>query len=186
VAFVLIAVGVILFVTAYQGTTGTLGSMLVQDVIGTQGTKGFLYWAVAILVIGAIGYIQKLKGLSDAFVALLLLVLFIGNKGFFAKFNQALGTIGQGGAAAQTGAAANTTSFLLNGQPGQISTGIGAPVLQTPGMSVPFNILGSGGGLSSLGSSSDTGWFSVGSDSGSGWTDVDPSVSPGGWVDVPA
>lgn len=93
-AFVLILFGAILFVTAYQGTTGTLGSMLMQDLLGTQGKAGFVYWIVAIGVVGAIGYIKSLKGLSDAFIGLLLLVLFISNKGFFAKFNQAIASIG--------------------------------------------------------------------------------------------
>lgn len=39
------------------------------------------------MVIGAIGYIPKLKGISDAFLVLVLLVLFISNRGFFNSFN---------------------------------------------------------------------------------------------------
>lgn len=93
-AFVLVLAGLVLFVTALQGTANQLGTMLVQDVFGTQGNRGFLYWVVAIAVVGAIGYVKSLKGLSDAFLALLLLVLFLNNKGFFAQFNSAIGQIG--------------------------------------------------------------------------------------------
>lgn len=171
-AFVLIAMGVVLFVTAYQGTTVTLGSMLVQDVIGTQGNKGYLYWAVAILVVGAVGYIQKLKGLSDAFIGLLLLVLFISNQGFFAKFNQALAAIGGKAATASVSATSNAPNLLGTGT--TLNTGsllggnnLGNPLLQSPGMSVPFNILGTEGSGTTPG----------------GWTITTP-ISPGGWTDT--
>lgn len=85
--FILIIVGVLLFVTAIRGTTGQLASMLAQDVFGTQG---FVVWFVAVIVVGAIGYIKPLKGLSDAFLLLLIIVLFLSNRGFFAQFNAAI------------------------------------------------------------------------------------------------
>jgi hypothetical protein len=137
-AFILILAGLVLFVTAYQGTTGQLGSMLVQDVFGTQGQGGFIYWIVAIGIVGAVGYIKSLKGLSDAFIGLLLLVLFISNKGFFAKFNAALGQIG-GTASGYSGQKILTFGGATT-QPSYLSPG----VLTAPGVSVPFNITGTG------------------------------------------
>ena len=93
--FVLIAIGLLLIVIAFNGTQDQFFSLLKGDLTG-QGN--FFYWVVSILVIGAIGYIPKLKGISDAFLVLVMLVLFISNKGFFNQFNAQLktGTSGTG------------------------------------------------------------------------------------------
>lgn len=95
--FVLIIVGVFVFVSAIRGTYTQLAKLLVGDLTG-QGS--FLYWFVAILVVGAIGYVEPMKKLSDAFLLLLVMVLIIGHKGFFAQFNSALQQISQNTAAA--------------------------------------------------------------------------------------
>lgn len=97
--FVLIIVGLIVFVAAIRGTIGTLGSLLYGDF---TGSNSFLYWAVSILVIGAVGYIKALKGLSDSFILLLVIVLFLSNRGFFAQFTNALRNIATPQGAAQS------------------------------------------------------------------------------------
>jgi hypothetical protein len=97
--FVLIIIGAVLFVSAIQGTTGQLGTLVKGDITG-QGS--FIYWFIAILIIGAIGYIPSLKKLSDAFLVLLLLVLFIANKGVFAQFNSAIKQVTAGTSTAAT------------------------------------------------------------------------------------
>lgn len=79
--FALIFVAAILIVTGFRGTTSDFLSTFAGDV------KGFLIWIVVIGVIGGIGYVPGMKKLSDAFLALVLLVLFLTNKGFFANFN---------------------------------------------------------------------------------------------------
>lgn len=86
--YVLLIVGAVLFLTAVQGTTRQLGSMLVADIFGASG---YLYWAVAVLVIGAIGYIKPLRGLTNVFLLLLIVVLFLkAGTGFFDRFSAAL------------------------------------------------------------------------------------------------
>jgi hypothetical protein len=97
--FVLIIVGVFVFVSAIRGTYTQLAKLLVGDLTG-QGS--FLYWFVAILVVGAIGYVEPMKKLSDAFLLLLVMVLIIGHKGFFAQFNSALQQISQNNTQATT------------------------------------------------------------------------------------
>jgi len=87
--FVLIAVGLLLIVVAFRGTQDQFFSLLKGDL---TGSNNFFYWVVSILVVGAIGYIPKLKGVSDAFLVLIMLVLFISNKGFFSQFNAQLKT----------------------------------------------------------------------------------------------
>lgn len=50
------------------------------------GPNNFIYWGIALWIIGAAGYYKPLKPLSNAFLGLVILVLFIANRGFFQKF----------------------------------------------------------------------------------------------------
>lgn len=54
------------------------------------GKNNFVYWVVSILIVGALGYIKPLQPVSRAFMLLIVIVLFISNKGVFAQFNAAL------------------------------------------------------------------------------------------------
>ena len=54
------------------------------------GKNNFVYWVLSILIVGAIGYIEPLKPISRAFLLLIVIVLFLANKGVFEQFNQAL------------------------------------------------------------------------------------------------
>jgi hypothetical protein len=56
------------------------------------GPNNFIYWGIALFIIGAAGYYKPLKPLSNAFLALVILVLFFSNKGFFAKFMEQIGS----------------------------------------------------------------------------------------------
>jgi hypothetical protein len=87
--FILIMFGVLLILVGYQGTQVQFFGLLKGDF---TGSGNFVYWVVSILIIGGIGYVPKLKSLSDSFLVLVLLVLFISHKGFFAQFNQQIGT----------------------------------------------------------------------------------------------
>lgn len=64
--------------------------MLAED---TFGSGGFVYWFIAIMVVGAIGYIKALKSLSDAFIVLIVLSLILSHKGVFQQFQNALKSI---------------------------------------------------------------------------------------------
>lgn len=82
--FILLGVGILLVVLAVKGTQRQFFKLLVGDF---TGSGNFIYWVVAILVIGAVGYIPKLKALSNSFLVLVMLVIFLSNKGFFNSFN---------------------------------------------------------------------------------------------------
>jgi hypothetical protein len=56
------------------------------------GPNNFIYWGIALFVIGGAGYYKPLKPLSNAFLGLVILVLFISNRGFFVKFMQQIRT----------------------------------------------------------------------------------------------
>jgi hypothetical protein len=77
--FVILAFGVVLVVAGVRGTQGALFTLLKNDL------TGFAPWFVAILFIGALGYIKPIKPITDAFMVLLIVVLFLSNGGFFAK-----------------------------------------------------------------------------------------------------
>lgn len=97
--FAFLIVGLVLIITGVKGTSKDLLTLLKGDI---QGTNGYLYWLVAILAVGSVGYIPSLKTVSRAFLVLILVALVLkeGNPqsaggGFFAQFTAALKQISQ-------------------------------------------------------------------------------------------
>jgi hypothetical protein len=86
--FVMLIVGVLLIVAGVRNTQGTLFTLLKSDFSG-QGS--FIPWIVAIAAIGGLGYIKPIRPITTAFLALVILVMFLSNGGFFDKFVQATG-----------------------------------------------------------------------------------------------
>ena len=72
--FVLIVAGIVLLIAAVRNTQGQLFYLVQGDFIGPNN---FIYWLLSILIIGAIGYVPRLKPISDAFLILVILVLFL-------------------------------------------------------------------------------------------------------------
>jgi hypothetical protein len=88
--FVLIVTGVILLIAAIRNTQQSLFLLLANDF---TGKNNFVYWFLSILIIGAIGYIPKLKPVSDGFLILIILVLFLRKgTGFFDMFSKQVNT----------------------------------------------------------------------------------------------
>lgn len=92
--FALLMIGIVLVTVAVRNTQDVFIALLKNDFSG-QGN--FFYWVAALLIIGMIGMIPKLKPVSDAFLLLILLALFLtrGNPsmpggGFFNEFLAAL------------------------------------------------------------------------------------------------
>ena len=111
--FALLAIGLLLVIAAYNNTQTVLASQLKKDF---SGNTGFIYWIAAVLIIGVIGYIKPMQTVSRAFLALILVVIFLTNSGFFAQFNSALSgsatapAAGDGSAASGANAGGNTNS----------------------------------------------------------------------------
>ncbi|HEY6018433.1 MAG TPA: hypothetical protein VIY48_00580 [Candidatus Paceibacterota bacterium] len=85
--YALIIAGIVLTVAGVRNTQGELYSLLINDF---TGQKSFVWWSLSILGVGAVGYVQGLRPLSNAFLALLFIVLIIANKGVFQQFTEAL------------------------------------------------------------------------------------------------
>jgi putative exporter of polyketide antibiotics len=84
--FFLLITGTVLIIAAARGTHKDLFRLLEGDF---TGPRNFVYWFVSILLIGMIGYIPKLKPLSDGFLVLLIIVIFLKKgTGLFDMFNE--------------------------------------------------------------------------------------------------
>lgn len=86
----LVLLGVLFLTAAVRGNkcNGQQCSDLLFTTLKSDftGPNNFIYWGLALFIIGAAGYYKPLKPLSNAFLGLVILVLFISNKGFFQKF----------------------------------------------------------------------------------------------------
>lgn len=79
-----------MIITGARGTYSQFGNQLAGEF---QGTNNFTYEALAIFVVGAVGYIPAMQTISRWLLAFILLVILLGNKGgngFFTQFNAAL------------------------------------------------------------------------------------------------
>lgn len=79
----LIGTGLVLVLTGLNGNAANLYSLVASDF---KGPNSFVYWMLAILVLGALGYIRGLENLSKLFLVLVIVVLFLDNGGFFTQF----------------------------------------------------------------------------------------------------
>jgi hypothetical protein len=127
VPFVLIAFGLILSVAGARGTQSNLFTLLKGDFTGNQS---FIWWFLSILGIGALGYIKDLRAFSNAFLALVLVVLILaqnknGNN-LFSNFINAIKS-GTGGAATPATVTAND-----NAATAPSVTGLNINLLNTP------------------------------------------------------
>ena len=82
----LIVAGLVLMVAAVRNSQGTFYTQLAKDV------PGFYRLAIAIVAIGLIGYIGKLKPVSVALMGLFLIsILELNGTNFFSKISQTVG-----------------------------------------------------------------------------------------------
>lgn len=110
--FALIGFGLLLTIAGARNSQDHLFSLLWGDFTGKDS---FLYWVAAIGAIGGIGYVQALRPLSHAFLALIFVVFVLAEhkKGhsFFADLQAALGTAGE-----NSGGGSNTNSTMQDTQ----------------------------------------------------------------------
>lgn len=85
--YALIIAGIVLTVAGVRNTQGTLFTLLKNDF---TGSNSFIWWTISIIGIGAVGYVPDLRKLANAFLALVLIVLLLANRGVFQQFVNAL------------------------------------------------------------------------------------------------
>lgn len=106
----------ILFVAAYRNQLGYLATNASQDIVGASK------WIAAMVAIGVIGLIPKARPISNALYFLVILVLFVANKGIFAniKSGQAFKPVSPPQAPPVPG---TTTAAAPAAPPGEKTTG---------------------------------------------------------------
>jgi len=104
--FALIVAGLLMIVTGGRGTYAQFATQVAKDFTGPVG-QNFTYWLVALGAVGAVGYIKPLQTVSRLFLVLIIIAIFLSNKGFFAQFTSALA---QGPVAPLAPASAGQTS----------------------------------------------------------------------------
>lgn len=84
--YALILIGVVLVITAAQNTYAQFAQQLQSD------AGGFAKFAVAIGIVGAAGYVEDLRGISRAFMGLIVLSIILANgkNGLFANLQNAV------------------------------------------------------------------------------------------------
>lgn len=75
--------GVILAVAGIRGKQDDLLAALRDDF---TGEGGFFVWVIAIAVLVGLTSVNKIKPVANAFLGLVIIVMLLSNRGFFAKF----------------------------------------------------------------------------------------------------
>jgi hypothetical protein len=84
---ILILIGVYCIVVAGNDNGEALQQQIVNDF---TGSNNFLEWMLALLLIGALGFVPKLKPFADTFLALIIVAIFLSKgTGFFAQLTKA-------------------------------------------------------------------------------------------------
>jgi hypothetical protein len=126
--FALTTIGLFMIVIGFQDTYKQAGTLIAGDL---TGKNNFIYWIAAMGIVGGLGYIKGLENFSRALLALVLVVIFLSNKGFFAQLSsslssgtsQAPATIGanlQGGSSGSS--VSSSTSGGVSGILGDVGT----------------------------------------------------------------
>jgi Na+/serine symporter len=129
--FLLSIIGIVLIVSAYQNTYKQLGSLIANDF---TGSGNFLYWMIAVLVVGSIGYYSSgSQTVSRLFLVLILIGILVSNKS--ASVISSIipqiqsGTTKQTSASSTSGSVNSDVTGFASGFLNGINQGIGSSIL---------------------------------------------------------
>jgi hypothetical protein len=91
--FLLVVIAILLIVTGARGTYPQLAQLLKSDFTGSHN---FGNWIIAFGAVGLVGYVPDLQKFSRMFLTLLMVALFLSERGFFTRFQQAIAGGGSG------------------------------------------------------------------------------------------
>ena len=114
----LVIIGMILLVAGIRDNVGNLGRLVAADF---SGPNNFFYWAVSVIIVGAIGYFPALRNPSRAFLILILLVMVLSNRGFFTELQKAVSSVQAPQPTGQTASQAQVAASGGGGIAGAVS-----------------------------------------------------------------
>ena len=130
--FVFLFIGFVIIAVAIRNTYSQLGALLSKDF---TGQNNFFFWLAAIGIIGAIGYIKDARGISRAFLALILISMVLSDRGFFAEAVKTIDGIKPNPVAPVAGASGG-------GGAGGLLSGLGSGIMGKVFSGLSSNILG--------------------------------------------
>lgn len=77
--------GAAFLIAALRNKQGDLLTLIEGEFKGTSGGTNFAVWALALLLVGGIGYVRQLKPISNGLLALLFIGIVLSNQGLIAK-----------------------------------------------------------------------------------------------------
>lgn len=83
----LVVIGLILITVGVRDEVDEFNALVADDILGGPNNN-FLAFVVAIAFLGLLGSVKELRGFSNAFMALIFIVLLLSNRGFFAEFQR--------------------------------------------------------------------------------------------------
>lgn len=91
--FALTFAGLMLVITGFQDTYKQFGTLVRGDFTGSGGNN-FIWWLIAVMMVGSLGYIKGLEIFSRAFLGLILFTLVIAiykkNPGVFSSIGSGI------------------------------------------------------------------------------------------------
>jgi hypothetical protein len=112
--FVFLIAGLGLLITAVRGTQATAFGLLKSEF---SGINSFAKWALAIFILGGLGYIKTIQPITRGLMILVLLAIILKNRGgLFSSFNKQVSNPVQPAAQGTSGALQST------GQGGSLPT----------------------------------------------------------------
>lgn len=93
IAFIIFGIFLVVASVRWNQGGNQVWTLLGSDLQGKSVTTGkqtgnFFAWAAAIILIGAVGYIDELKPVANTMLALVIVVLLLSNNGFFAQLQK--------------------------------------------------------------------------------------------------
>lgn len=85
--FALVMIGLLMVISAVMNTHAQLGKQLQSDF---TGPNNFTWWLLVMVFVGGLGYVERLRPIASAFLVLIIVSLFIANRGVFGKATEAL------------------------------------------------------------------------------------------------
>jgi hypothetical protein len=86
----LLVVGVLLIIVGINNRLSDLSDLIKDDFSSSGPNASFQVWALAIILVGSLGYISSFRPVANAMLALVIVVLLLSHEGFITKFKTAL------------------------------------------------------------------------------------------------